>query len=224
MKKIRISRELVYVLSIIIMSMGVALMTKADFGVSMVVAPAYILSLKLGFLTFGQAEYCIQLILVILMCIIIRRFRISYFFSFVTAFIYGAVLDGFICLLNLITLDDFAFRVFLCACGAVITSLSVAMFFRTYLSPCAYDQFVKVVAIRFRFNLNHFKILYDLTSLGISAIMTLSFFGEFEGIGPATIICAFVNGVIIGLFGKAIDKHFEFYDRFKFAKFFENKN
>ena len=40
MKK-RFSSELAYVLGIIFVAMGVVFMEKADFGVSMVVAPAY---------------------------------------------------------------------------------------------------------------------------------------------------------------------------------------
>lgn len=221
MKKIRISRESTYIIAIFIMSLGVALMEKADFGVSMVVAPAYLLSLKYDFFTFGRAEYCIQLVLIAVMCLMIRRFKISYLFSFVTAFVYGAVLDGFIYLLGFVPANIFAVRIILCVLGAVITSFSVAMFFKTYLSPCAYDMFVKVVATHFHFNLGHFKIGYDVSSLLISIILTFSFFGEINAIGPATIICAFVNGVIIGGFGKIIDKKFEFYNRFSFCKYFD---
>ena len=41
-----------YLPSMIIMSLAVAMTAAADFGVSMIVAPAYILSLKIPFLTF----------------------------------------------------------------------------------------------------------------------------------------------------------------------------
>lgn len=85
MKKIKMSRELLYCLAILIMALGVAMTAKASYGVSMVVAPAYILSLKFSFLSFGQAEYCVQLLLVIAMCIITRRFKTAYIFSFVTS-------------------------------------------------------------------------------------------------------------------------------------------
>lgn len=42
MKK-KFSTELAYVLGIVLVAWGVVLMEKADFGVSMVVAPAYLL-------------------------------------------------------------------------------------------------------------------------------------------------------------------------------------
>lgn len=63
MKK-RFSSELAYILGIVLVALGVVFMEKADFGVSMVVAPAYILYRWLspiwGFFTFGMAEYCLQ--------------------------------------------------------------------------------------------------------------------------------------------------------------------
>ena len=54
------STELAYVFGIVFVAWGVVLMEKADFGVSMVVAPAYLLYRWLSpvwsFVTFGMAE------------------------------------------------------------------------------------------------------------------------------------------------------------------------
>ena len=96
------STELAYVFGIVFVARGVVLMEKADFGVSMVVAPAYLLYRWLSpvwsFVTFGMAEYCLQAVLLLAMCLLLRRFRVSYLFSFVTAVVYGFVLDAFMLL------------------------------------------------------------------------------------------------------------------------------
>lgn len=77
--KRRFSTELAYVLGIVSIAWGVVLMEKADFGVSMIVAPAYLLyrwlSPAWGFFTFGMAEYCLQAVLLIVMTALIRKFR-----------------------------------------------------------------------------------------------------------------------------------------------------
>ena len=44
----------------------------------MIVAPAYILSLKFEFLTFGQWEYVLQSLLFIVFCIIKRKVKLIY--------------------------------------------------------------------------------------------------------------------------------------------------
>ena len=75
------SAELAYVLGILTLALGTALMERADFGVSMVVAPAYLLHLKISqvypFFTFGTAEYCLQAALLIVLCLVLRRFKAS---------------------------------------------------------------------------------------------------------------------------------------------------
>lgn len=50
----------------IVLSFATAMLAAADLGMSMVVAPAYIVSLKVKALTFGQAEYIVQGMLFIL--------------------------------------------------------------------------------------------------------------------------------------------------------------
>ena len=42
-----------------------------------------------------MAEYCLQAMLLLAMCLLLRCFRVSYLFSFVTAVVYGFVMDAF---------------------------------------------------------------------------------------------------------------------------------
>ena len=71
--------ELAYVFGIVFVAWGVVLMEKADFGVSMVVAPAYLLYRWLSpvwsFVTFGMAEYCLQAVLLLAIRLLLRHRR-----------------------------------------------------------------------------------------------------------------------------------------------------
>lgn len=71
--------ELAYVFGIVFAAWGVVLMEKTDFGVSMVVSPAYLLyrwlSSAWSFVTFGMAEYCLQAVLLLAMCLQLRHRR-----------------------------------------------------------------------------------------------------------------------------------------------------
>ena len=66
--KIKVSSEIAYFAAIILLSLAVAILSAADFGISMIVAPAYLLSLKTSFLSFGQAEYGVQACVFALLC------------------------------------------------------------------------------------------------------------------------------------------------------------
>lgn len=231
MKKLEVHSEIVYIIAILTLSFSVAMITSTDFGVSMIVALAYILSQKLSFLTFGQSEYIVQGILFIVFCCLMKKVKILYFSSFLTGIIYGAVLDLWRLIIphfnpKITPPGSFAFplRIIYFVIGALLTSMSVALFFRTYLYPQVYDFFVKGISNKFSINRTKFKTAFDVSCLIIAATMTLLFFGKFVGVGIGTIIMTCFNGLIIGLFGKLLDKFFVFKPFFKgFSEKFELK-
>ncbi|MBQ4561173.1 MAG: hypothetical protein IJA55_02435 [Clostridia bacterium] len=224
-KKIRMSSEAAYVLGILLIAFGNSLLEKASFGMSMVVAPAYLVYLKLSetfsFVTFGMACYAVEGILLIILMIIMRRFKLSYILSFVTAVIYGFVVDGFMALLSLVEVYGIVARILFFVPGVLTVTMGVAFMFHTYLAPEAYDLFVKELCDRFGFNTGRCKTTYDICSLIISAALTFIFFGGIKGLGVGTVICALFNGTLIGLYSHFMDKRCQFSDRLKLRRFFE---
>ena len=75
MKKIRLNDETVYISGAVILSLATAMLSAADFGLSVIVSPAYLVSLKSSFLTFGQAEYGVQGILFVILCCVMRQVK-----------------------------------------------------------------------------------------------------------------------------------------------------
>ena len=227
-KKIIINSEATYIVAILLLSLSVAMLTTADFGISMIVAPAYLLSLKVNFLTFGQAEYVIQAIFFILLCLVIRKFKPIYLTSFMTCLIYGLALDlwRMIPFFNssVTSPESLALwiRILLFIGGVLLTGFSVALFFKTYFYPQVYDFSVKCITARYRFKMFIVKTGVDFSMLGIALIMTFCFFGKLVGIGWGTLVMAVLNGTIIGLFSKLLDHCFEFKPALsKFASFFD---
>lgn len=216
-KKLKVSSELTYLFSIILMAFSVAMITTTDFGVSMIVAPAYILSLKFNALTFGQSEYIVQGILFIILCIALKRIKLIYFCSFATCLVYGAVLDTWRIIIPIFNPAitpvgslPIVVRLIFFVLGMVLTSLSVALFYKTYLYPQVYDFFVKAITSRYGFNATRFKIGFDFSCLAAACLFTLVFFHRFEGVGIGTVVMTLLNGAIIGMFTKLLDKNVEF--------------
>lgn len=226
-RKKRFSSEFAYVLGIVFVAMGVVFMEKADFGVSMVVAPAYLLYRGLSqiwsFFTFGMAEYCLQAVVLIIMALVVRRFQFSYLFSFVTAVIYGFVLDGFMILGTMLPVDFLWQRMIYYVVGMLLCAAGVSAMFHTYISPEVYELFVKEVSRHFHIDINKFKTAYDCTSCLIGLVMSFLIFGmwHFVGVNWGTIVCALINGTIIGRISAFYEKHWTFYDRFGWRKYFE---
>lgn len=219
--------EVAYAIGLTALAFGTALMERADFGMSMVVAPAYLIYLKvseyLNWFTFGMAEYCFQAFLIIVLALVLHRFRRKYLFSFLTAFIYGNVLDVMMKAVNLIPGNGIPLKIACYCLGLVVCAIGVALLFKTYISPEAYELFVKEISLEYNFNINKTKTVYDCCSCMIAIAMSFLFvgFGRFEGVKLGTVICALVNGWIIGKCSSFLEKHFDFIDAFNFRKSFD---
>ena len=228
MKKIRFPGEAAYLFALVVLAFAVAMTAAADFGVSMIVAPAYILSLKIEALSFGQCEYIVQGALFIVFCLLMRRVKAVYFSSFITGLLYGTVLDLWRLIIphfNPAVTAPGAFplplRIVYFICGTVLCAACIALFFHTYLYPQIYDFFVKGVSARYHLNRTRFKIAYDAAFLVVACAMSLLLFHRLTGVGIGTLITVAVNGLLIGAFDKLFDKVFDFTPLFpRFAAHF----
>lgn len=175
-----------------------------------------------SFVTFGMAEYCLQAVLLLAMCLLLRRFRVSYLFSFVTAVVYGFVLDAFMVLGAMLPVDSMALRGLYYVLGMPFCAAGVSAMFHTYISREVYELFVKEVPAHFGADINRFKTGYDCVSCSIGVAMSFLVFGlwHFEGVKWGTILCALINGHIIGRISAFYEKHWTFCDRFPWRKYF----
>ena len=88
-KKLGFYTEIAFFLGLALLAFGTALTVYGGFGMSMVVAPAYILHLFVSqffsWFSFGMAEYTLQAFILIILMIIMRKAKWSYLLSFASA-------------------------------------------------------------------------------------------------------------------------------------------
>ncbi len=231
MKKLTKSSELLWILGIIFVALGVAICSKADLGVSMIAAPAFVVyeaiaPLWSGF-SVGMTEYIIQGIMLLLLCLLVGRFNWRYLLAFAVAVLYGYTLNFFLWLLGS---EPFAYvwlRYVMLIVGDLITAFGVACFFRTYMPLQVPELFVAELTSRFRLNINKVKSAFDIALLVISLVLAFTLFGDvttfdwssigyrsFHSIGIGTLITTLINAPVIALMGKLIDRLFESGARF----------
>ena len=208
--------EASWLIGCILCSLGVATCAKSGLGVSMVVAPAYVMyrkiSLTVSWFTFGMAEYCLQGVLLVGLGIYLKKFKWKFLLSFVTAFVYGLMIDGWYLLIGKDQVTGIASQIACMLIGLVITSLSVAFFLRTYFAQEAYEMVVKEVTEHIGADMNKVKWIYDISSLTVAIIVMLLVFHRFDltMVGVCTILATIINAPIIGFFGRILDKYFDF--------------
>ena len=132
------------------------------------------------------------------------------------------MLDGMMLLTGLIPWMHLASRIVYFAVGIVFSTMAIAFLFRTYISPEAYELFVKEISSRFGFDIHKCKMIYDCSSLLVSVVLSFAFFGlwQFNGIHVGTLASALLNGPLIKLWNTLYDRLFRFEDKFPLRKLF----
>lgn len=226
MKKLQKTSELLWVFGIVFVALGVAICSKADLGVSMIAAPAFVISeainpLWSGF-SVGVTEYLIQGILLIILCVVIRKFNWRYLLAFLVAVIYGYTLDLFLLILASVNFNEVWLRWIMLIVGDIVTAFGVACFFKTYMPLQVYELFVAKSASTFNININVSKSIFDKSLLIISIVLALTLFGDvttfdwstiyyksFHSIGLGTIVTTLINSPLINASSKFIDAVFD---------------
>jgi len=226
MKKIKKSAELLWLMGILSVALGVSICSKADLGVSMIAAPAFVISEALTkfstFFSVGVTEYIIQGLMLVLLCVIVRRFNWRYLLAFAVAVLYGYTLNMFIWLLGGIEFDSIWLRWVMLIAGDIITAFGVACFFRTYMPLQVYELFVSEISDRFSISINKVKSVFDITLLITAIALSIILFGDiaafdwssiahssFHSIGLGTLVTTAINAPLINLMGKLADLFFD---------------
>lgn len=224
--KIRKSSELLWLMGIIFVAFGVSICSKADLGVSMIAAPAFVVSeavirLWSGF-SVGVTEYIIQGILLIILCIAVKKFDWRYLLAFAVAVIYGYILDLFLFIMSPVTFDALWLRWVMLIVGDIVTAFGVACFFRTFMPLQVYELFVAEISSVYKISISKTKAVFDFSLLIISIVLALLLFGDisefdftkiaytsYHSLGLGTLVTTVINSPIIAFMGKIIDKTFE---------------
>lgn len=223
MKKIQKTSELLWVLGTLFVALGVAICSKANLGVSMIAAPAFIIQEALAAagsaITVGVVEYLFQGLMLVVLCVVIRRFNWRYLLAFAEAVLYGYALNLFLWVFQTVTFDAVWLRWVMLIVGDVCISFGVACFFRTYLPLQVYELFVSEFSARFRLNITKVKWTFDFVLLAISVTLAVVLFGDlgsfdwsaigyanFHSIGLGTVVTAIINSPVIAWSGKLLDR------------------
>lgn len=226
MKKIGKVSELFWLLGMVFVALGVTICKKANLGLSMIAASSFVINEYItGFFSrfsVGMTDYLFQGLLLIILCVLIRRFSWRYLLAFAEAVIYGNVLNLFIFLFEDVSFESVALRWVMLIVGCLTTALGVACFFRTYLPLQIYELFVSEFSRRFKLSINKVKWIFDFSLLALAALLAFTLFGDaksfdwstigyrsFHSIGLGTVVITLINSPVIALFGKILDRFFE---------------
>ncbi|MBQ5739700.1 MAG: hypothetical protein IIV78_04745, partial [Oscillospiraceae bacterium] len=133
------------------------------------------------------------------------------------------VLDAMMWLVAFLPHEGFLLRTVFYFLGMALGAVGVSFIFKTYIAPEVYELFVKEVALKLQKPIPKVKTVYDCCSCALGIAFSFAFFGfgVFEGVKLGTVLCALINGRMIGFVTAWLDKTYVFTDTYPLKKYFE---
>ena len=203
-KNLRFS-EGFFLLGLLLLGLGTAFMAKADFGLSAIIAPSYVLAEIFGTAP-GTMNYLFYTALLLLLCLIRRGARVEYLFVFLTALLFGWIVNGWTWALRGVTVTTLPARIPLYCVGLILSSFSLALIFQSYFPPQAPELFVKEISALAGWDMYRVKHAYDILSLILAITLSLLCLGRLRHVGIGTVVNALINGPTIGFFAHRLER------------------
>ena len=221
MKK-TVSKEITFILAMIIDAFAVDLLTQANLGISTLTSLSYVLSKIIPNTTLGTVNTIVQTSLLILLIIITKKPSPYYLLSYVVGAIFGIALDLFDPLIssspNTSIITSFIYFII----GWILMSFAVALFVLSEMPNMPFDAFTKDLSKAKNIEFKTVKTSLDLIFVVLSLIFSLIFLKKIVGIGIGTLIMALFTGTIEGKMLTAIRNKFEFKTFTKVGTLFES--
>ncbi len=201
--------EAALALAVVINSLGVVLMLHSGAGISAISSVPFAFSEVLPRLSLGTWTYLFQGLLVLTLMVLRKKFVPSYLFSFVVGFIFGKLLDLHeLWVYQLPT--NLPLRLFYFVISYLLICFGIALSNRCKLPIIPTDLFPREMADITGAAYSKIKIIFDLSCLAVTVVLTLVFLGHLDGLGIGTILAACTMGKVIGIIGAQMDKKVQF--------------
>lgn len=219
MKKFTKCNELAFIVGTIFSALGVSLIIKSGFGLSLAAAPPYIIHHKISHIaewfSHGMAETIWQLFVMAVMMLIVKRCNHRYVYSFGVAIIASLLIDFWLVIFGGVHMfHSMTARVISFVLGEIITAFSIACLFRTTLPLQIHELIVTEISDKYHIKEERVKFFNDVALLLFSVALALILNHSLDGIGVGTVILTIVNAPLIRVCGHFLDKHFGFDAKF----------
>ncbi len=229
MKKIKVRKEILYILSITLISFAIPMSVVANLGTGVYTVPnlalAYLIEQAIPqtmvtaryiFGSYPFAALINELIILIVFCIVVRKFRPFFLLSFLTTFFCNLIMYGvqwIPCFRQGVTYPTYLNWILLFV-SIILISISVTCAMKTYIYSSTITFTQKGVIKHFNIkNTSLIFVGYDFFFMVLSIFILYGVYHTWEfwnyHLSYGTVLNVFICGPLIQLFCKLFDKFFE---------------
>lgn len=205
-KKELAKRYILFIISLFISALGVAITKHGELGVSPISSVANVLSYQFPVLTMGSWLIVWNCVLIIGQILILRKkFELIQLLQVPLSFLFGYFTDFGMFLVSFIPADIYVVRLALVVIGVVVLGFGISLSVIANVIMNAGEAFVKAIADTTHKNFGNIKIIFDISCVTLAIILSLIFFNfTLVGTREGTVIAAIFTGVVVKFFTKRL--------------------
>lgn len=195
-----LARYLIFAAGVLVNSFGIALITKGALGTSPISSLPYVLSLQIPFLTFGSATFIINVLLIAVQVVLLRRdFQPVQLLQLVVNVVFSWFIDVSTGLLGFFEAGSLPVQLACVVLGCVVLAFGISVEVAPGVILVPGEGAVRAIASVCTARFGTVKICFDLSLVAIALVLSLAFFGEIRGLGVGTVISALAVGKLVNL-------------------------
>lgn len=202
-----IKRLVLLCVGLSIMAFGVAFSIKAQLGTSPISSVPYVTSAISG-LSVGTTTIIMNFMFVAIQIAILRK-KYDWFqlLQLPAAIVFGVMIDVAEYIISPITLSNYFQQWLICAAGIVLVALGVSVEVAAKFVTTAGEGVVLAICQVAPIKFGNMKVVFDVTIVCISVVLSLVFLGKLDGVREGTAAAAFFVGLLTKVFNKLIKKN-----------------
>lgn len=200
MKRYNIPNIVLYFLGLNTICIGIIMILDVNFGISAATSVPTALYNVFDNISFGIWNYIGQSLAMIAVILIVKKVKVSYILSFLVGFVYALMLDFWSSVMAPIIPIGLFGRILFLVLGSGVLSFGVMMSMISKYPVLPFEMFVREIADYYKKSEGRVKIVFDVTMVLISMIISFFTFRDFRSVGPGTFFIALTGGPLMDFF------------------------
>jgi uncharacterized membrane protein YczE len=200
MKQETAIRITVMILGLFIMSLGIAVSTKAGLGTTPISCIPFILSQ--GFpLSFGTFTFLMNSLFVVFQYFLLKeKFETYQWLQIPLIFVFSVFTDIAMILVGDLIITGYVFQWIFCLISCVLVGFGIALLLKANLLMMAGDALVRALSLVSKIQFGYTKVGFDSTMVLIAVVVSWMLFADLVGVREGTIAAAVLVGLIVKFF------------------------
>lgn len=202
-KKEMVKRYVLCVVSLFVLSFGVAFTKVGDLGVSPISSVANVLSIGFPQLSIGNWLIITNCIMILAQVLMLRRnFKLYQLLQIPVSLLFGYFTDFGVWVISFALPQNYFMQLAYAAIGDVILGIGISLSVTANVIMNSAEATVVAITDVTKKDFGTVKVIFDLSCVALSVVLSLLFCGKIIGVREGTLLCACCTGLVVKLCNK----------------------